>query len=124
MATLNDIESQLDDVITALQSGGGGGGGGTKIYGVSYNSDTGVYSLSDSKTFTDIASDIAEDILPVLKYGDTYYYLLGKINNPYGEGKVYAWCTNIVSVNDNSMMISIFYANGTNQLYTIGKYIT
>ena len=124
MATLNDIESQLDDVITALQSGGGGGGGGAKIYAVSYNSDTGIYSLSDSKTFSDIAADIAEDILPVLKYGDTYYYLIGKINDPYDGDKVFAWCANVVSVNDNSMLISIFYANGTNQLYTYGKYIT
>lgn len=62
MATLNDIESQLNTVISALQNGGALGG--IDLYEI--NTIEGQWALDNDKTFVDIQDTIEAGKLPIL----------------------------------------------------------
>lgn len=76
MASLNDIESQLDTIITALSAGGLGG---IELFEI--NTIEGQWALDNGKTFTDIQNTIEDGKLPVLynisSRGEYLYYYPG-----------------------------------------------
>lgn len=76
MASLNDIESQLDTIITALSAGGLGG---IELFEI--NTIEGQWALDNDKTFTDIQNTIEDGKLPVLynvsSRGEYLYYYPG-----------------------------------------------
>ena len=76
MASLNDIESQLDVVNENLS----GGITNSVIYDVIV--DEGEYTLSNDKTFADIKTDITKGKMPILRYVDTnnVYYMIPSIS--------------------------------------------
>lgn len=72
MASLNDIENQLDIVIDNLA----GGLSNSIIYDV--NVEAGAYTLTDSKTFTDIKASLTAGKMPIIRYIDdttTYFFM-------------------------------------------------
>ena len=75
MASLNDIESQLDTIISAL----GDGIGGIELFEI--NTIEGQWALDNSKTFTDIQNTIEDGKMPVLfnisSLGEYLYYYPG-----------------------------------------------
>ena len=75
MASLNDIESQLDTIISAL----GDGIGGIELFEI--NTIEGQWALDNSKTFADIQDSIEAGKLPVLfnisSRGEYLYYYPG-----------------------------------------------
>ena len=76
MASLNDIDSQLDTIITALSDGGLGG---IELFEIS--TIEGQWALDNGKTFTDIQNTIESGKLPVLfnvsSRGEYLYYYPG-----------------------------------------------
>jgi hypothetical protein len=77
MATLNEIESQLNTVISALQNGSALGG--IELFEI--NTIEGQWALDNSKTFADIQNTIEAGKLPVLynisSRGEYLYYYPG-----------------------------------------------
>lgn len=75
MASLNDIESQLDTIITDLS----GGISSSTIFDLIV--DDGAYTLSNDKTFDDITAELSAGKMPILRYVDdtTTYFLMPSI---------------------------------------------
>ena len=85
MASLNDIESQLDTVIENLT----GGISNSVIYDVIV--DEGAYTLTNDKTFTDIRTDITNGKMPIIRYSDTVVYFFMPSITATAETDTLAW---------------------------------
>ena len=91
MASLNDIESQLDTIITDLS----GGISSSTIYDVIV--DEGAFTLTDGKTFDDIKSDIDLGKIPLIRWndiddsGDIFYFLPSGIVTDSEDRKLLGW---------------------------------
>lgn len=75
MASLNDIESQLDTIITDLS----GGISSSTIFDVIV--DEGAYTLTDDKTFDDIAGELTAGKIPIIRWAtaETTYIFMPSI---------------------------------------------
>lgn len=86
MATLNDIESQLNTVIGALSEGSLSS---AVIYDVIV--DEGAYTLTDDKTFTDIKTDITNGKMPIIRWADTVVYFFIPSISATADTATLAW---------------------------------
>lgn len=86
MATLNDIESQLNTVIGVLSEGSLSS---AVIYDVIV--DEGAYTLTNDKTFTDIKTDIANGKMPFIRWADTVVYFFMPSISATAETDTLAW---------------------------------
>lgn len=105
MASLNDIESQLNTVISILPDAVSSK---TVIYDLTLSEGT--YYLPENVTFSTIEDLITNDILPILRTGDLYYIYVGKTPNPQGTSeRVHSWTCSLPNVYADTIIISCLY---------------
>lgn len=91
MASLNDIESQLDTIITDLS----GGISSSTIFDVVV--DGGAYTLANDKTFDDIKSELSAGKMPIIRWndsddsGDIFYFMPSVIATDSESHKLLSW---------------------------------
>lgn len=124
MASLNDIEAQLDTIISILPDVVSSR---TIVYELTLSG--GIYYLPEDVTFSTIEAIIENDILPILRTGSLYYMYVGTTPNPQGEGaRVHSWTCTLPNVYPNTIIISCLYqtlaVESNNGLLAISKTIS
>ena len=124
MASLNDIESQLDTIISLLPDAVA-----NKTTVIPLVVDSGHYYFPENVTFSTIEDLLDNGVFPFLETGELIYQYVGTTPNPQGEGpRVHSWSCVLPNVPANTVVISCFYQNldaeHNNEVYPLVKTIS